>query len=75
MTTIKQVFQAIITLTSEADITEAMAANDTIDSYQWENPGDPITDLIDIFISSAMKQDYKKVERIAEYARDYLEDL
>jgi len=75
MTTIKQVLQAIITLAENNDIPEAMAANNVLDAYCWENPDDSITDLINIFINSVMNQNYKKVERIVEYARNYLEDL
>ena len=74
MTTV-QVMQAILTLTSEADIIDAMAANDVLDTYCWENPNDAISDMVNIFIQAAMNQDYKKIKRIAEYARDYLEDL
>lgn len=74
MTTI-QVMQAIITLASEPDIVDAAAANDVLDMYRWENPNDPVTDLINTFISSVMEQDYKRIERIVEYAYNYLEDL
>jgi len=74
-TTIEQVFQAIITLAEGDDVITAMEANNTLDSYRWENPNDVISDMIDIFFQAVQEQNHRTVNRIIEYSKNCLEDL
>lgn len=75
MTTIKQVMEAIVMLyDGVGDLADYCAANDVLDNYRNENPTDSISDLIDIYLQAAEEYNQKFIDRIAQYAKEWLED-
>lgn len=75
MTTIKQVMEAIVMLyDGVGELTDYCAANDILDAYRLENPDDTISDMIDIYLQAAEEYNQKFIDRIAHYAKEWLED-
>ena len=75
MTTEKQVMQAIITLCSEViSFVECINANDVLDDYRMEND-DPVSDLINIFLEAAEECNQRTVDRIVQYAKEWMVDF
>lgn len=76
MTTIKQVMEAIVMLyDGVGDITDYCKANDVLGDYRKENPTDVVADMIDIYLQAAEEYNQKYIDRISQYAKEWLEDF